>query len=212
MTRLRNWSTSVGEHLDSAEWHDLQKEVNYEYSRYECFPPKKLIFRAFRATPLNRVSVVILGQDPYPTKGNAIGLSFAVAKGTKTPASLKNIMREMEEDTGSKKPLGLHHAKQGVLLLNAALTVKEGKPGSHAKLWKPFTHAVIEVLQEVPVLVWMLWGNKAQEYEPFLQNPHHQVLRAAHPSPLARGAFFGCRHFSKANKYLKSQGNHVISW
>lgn len=208
----RKWSVEIAKRLRADDWDVIRRAIKSEYRSYECFPEKRHIFRAFRTTPLPSVKVVILGQDPYPTKGNAMGLAFAVQEEMKYPASLRNIMREMEEDTGSKKPLGLHQAKQGVLLLNTALTVREGKPGSHLDLWKPFTESVIATLQKKSVLVWMLWGAKALKYEELIRNSRHLVLRAAHPSPLARGAFFGCRHFSQANKYLKSQGNHVISW
>lgn len=181
------------------------------------FPPGKDIFRAFELTPLDKVKVVILGQDPYHGYGQAMGLSFSVPDNVPAPPSLKNIFKEIENDLGvtmSGRPNLENWARQGVLLLNAILTVRSGAPASHSKIgWENFTDAVIRCISgNCDGVVFMLWGNFARSKRELIDAQKHLVLEAAHPSPLARGAFFGCRHFSKANSYLAERGKDTIDW
>lgn len=181
------------------------------------YPPGPLIFNAFNTTPFDKVKVVILGQDPYINQGEAMGLSFSVPKGIKIPPSLRNIYKELEEDLGITPP---NHgdltawAEQGVFLLNAALTVEKGLSNSHAKIgWHSFTDAVIKTLSDKrDGLVFMLWGNFAKQKAALIDPFKHLVLEAAHPSPLAGGAFGGCQHFSKANEFLENNGQKGIEW
>ena len=181
------------------------------------FPPGKLIFNAFNSTPVGQVKIVVLGQDPYIKPGEAMGLSFSVPKGVRVPPSLKNIYKELNEDLGC--PIANHGdltkwAKQGVFLLNASLTVERGKSNSHAKCgWHTFTDAVIrQMSNEKDGLVFMLWGNFAKKKAALIDPFKHLILEAAHPSPLAGGAFFGSKHFSKANEYLATQDKETIDW
>lgn len=181
------------------------------------YPPGPLIFRAFELTPLEAVKVVILGQDPYHGPGQAMGLSFSVPDGVRTPPSLVNIFKEIQSDLGismSGSPNLEPWACQGVLLLNAILTVGAGAALSHKDIgWYNFTDEVIRVLNERREgLVFMLWGNFARAKKQLIDTTRHLVLEAAHPSPLAGGAFFGCRHFSKANAWLLSHGQTAIDW
>ncbi len=181
------------------------------------FPPGSLIFNAFEKTPFEQVKVVILGQDPYHNPGEAMGLCFSVPKGVRVPPSLKNIYRELKSDVQFEIP---DHgdlsswAEQGVFLLNAMLTVERNKAGSHQKMgWQNFTDAVIRRLSEQQAgLVFMLWGKFARSKAPLVDPGRHLILEAAHPSPLARDAFQGCKHFSKANQYLVEQGKAPIDW
>ena len=181
------------------------------------FPPGSQIFRAFELTPVPQIKVVILGQDPYHGPGQAHGLSFSVPEGVPAPPSLKNIFREIETDLGigmSGYPNLENWARQGVLLLNAVLTVRSGEAASHGKIgWQEFTDAVIRYISDnCEGVVFMLWGNFARTKAELIDRSRHCVLEAAHPSPLARGAFFGSRHFSKANNYLASTGRTPIDW
>ncbi len=182
------------------------------------YPPEAQIFNAFKLTPFANVKVVILGQDPYHGPGQAMGLSFSVPKGVKLPPSLKNIFAEAHDDIGG------HHrkvgdlsdwARQGVLLLNSVLTVEEGRAASHAKKgWEIFTDkAIMQLNEEKPGVVYMLWGAYAQKKAALINSRENEILTAPHPSPLSsyRG-FFGCRHFSKANEYLKQRGDGPIQW
>ncbi|MCO6488461.1 MAG: uracil-DNA glycosylase [Phaeodactylibacter sp.] len=181
------------------------------------YPPGPLIFNAFNTTPFDEVKVVILGQDPYHNPGEAMGLSFSVPKGVRIPPSLLNIYKELKEDLGV--PIPNHGdltrwAEQGVFLLNAMLTVEHKKPRSHEKIgWQTFTGAVIRRLSdEREGLAFMLWGGFARQKNQLIDGSKHLVLEAAHPSPLAGGAFFGSRHFSKANEYLEKQGKEPVDW
>jgi uracil-DNA glycosylase len=182
------------------------------------YPAGSQIFNAFQKTPFENVKVVILGQDPYHGPNQAMGLSFSVPKGISQPPSLINIFKELYEDTGS--PLPNHGdltkwAEQGVLLLNASLTVRAGEPMSHSKIgWHIFTNAVISKISEIKEkVVFLLWGKFAQEKIELINLKKHYVLKAAHPSPLsAYNGFFGCRHFSKTNNYLVKNGIHPIDW
>lgn len=181
------------------------------------YPPGPLIFNAFNTTRFDKVKVVILGQDPYINQGEAMGLSFSVPKGVKIPPSLRNIYKELETDLGCEMPKHgdlTAWAEQGVFLLNAALTVEKGLSNSHAKCgWHTFTDAVIRKLSEGrDGLVFMLWGNFAKQKTAFIDPFKHLVLEAAHPSPLAGGAFNGCQHFSKANEFLENNGAAPIQW
>ena len=181
------------------------------------YPPGPNIFHAFNTTTWDNVKVVILGQDPYHNPGQAMGLSFSVPKGTKLPPSLKNIFKEIKTDVGIELP---DHgdlsswAVQGVFLLNAMLTVEQKKPGSHKKIgWQEFTNAVIRTLSDKKEgLVFLLWGNFAKSKKELIDESKHLILEAAHPSPLARGAFFGSKHFSQTNVYLKANKQKEIDW
>jgi len=181
------------------------------------FPPGPLIFNAFNQTPFDKVRVVILGQDPYHGAGQAMGLCFSVPKNVPIPASLKNIYKEMHRDIGFKIP---DHgdlspwASQGVFLLNAILTVEKNMAGSHSKIgWHLFTDGVIKILSDRRQgLIFLLWGNFARTKKDLIDLSKHTVLEAAHPSPLARDAFSGCRHFSKVNAILKNRGESPINW
>lgn len=181
------------------------------------YPPGKLIFNAFNSTPFDQVKVIILGQDPYHNPGQAMGLSFSVPKDVRTPPSLKNIYKEMHNDIGFAIP---NHGdlspwtKQGVLLLNAMLTVEHKKAGSHKKIgWQEFTNAVIKKLSdEREGLIFMLWGNFAKGKKEFIDTEKHHVLEAVHPSPLAGNGFQGSKHFSQANAILEAQGKTGIDW
>lgn len=181
------------------------------------FPPGPQIFNAFNTTPFEDVKVVILGQDPYHREGQAMGLSFSVPMGVRTPASLKNVYKELATDVAFEIP---DHgdltawATQGVFLLNAMLTVEQAKAGSHQKIgWQAFTDAVIQKLSsEREGLIFMLWGNFAKKKRELIDDSRHTILEAAHPSPLARNAFMGSKHFSKANEILVSQNQNPIEW
>ena len=181
------------------------------------FPPGSQIFRAFDLTPVDKVKVVILGQDPYHGPGQAHGLSFSVPDNMPAPPSLKNIFKEIESDLGMRMsgyPNLEKWARQGVLLLNAVLTVRSGEAASHSKIgWEQFTDAVIRYISDnCEGVVFVLWGNFARSKRDLIDRSKHHVLEAAHPSPLARGAFFGCRHFSQANNILAARGLQPIDW
>ncbi len=183
------------------------------------YPPGPLIFNAFNSTPFEEVKVVILGQDPYHGEGQAHGLSFSVPTGVKPPPSLANIFKELATDIGSDMPENYGNltkwAQQGVLLLNAALTVRAGEPLSHAKYgWADFTDAVISKISDHKTgVVFLLWGKFAQQKQVLIDETKHHVLKAAHPSPLsAHTGFFGCRHFSKTNTLLMNDHQTPIDW
>ena len=183
------------------------------------YPPGPLIFNAFNQTPFDKVKAVILGQDPYHGAGQAHGLSFSVPDGIKPPPSLINIYKEIETDIGVKMPQQYGNltkwAEQGVLLLNAVLTVRANEPASHSKIgWMSFTDAVIKKLsEEKSGIVFLLWGRFAQDKQILIDETKHHVLKAAHPSPFsADKGFFGCRHFSKTNAFLVKQGSSPIDW
>ncbi|MCH2084083.1 MAG: uracil-DNA glycosylase [Saprospiraceae bacterium] len=181
------------------------------------YPPGSLIFNAFNTTPFHQVKAIILGQDPYHNPNEAMGLSFSVPKGIRVPPSLRNIYKELHTDLGHAIP---HHgdltkwANQGVLLLNSFLTVEKNKPRSHQKIgWAQFTDAVIKILSnERENLVFMLWGKPAKKKATMIDRDKHLILEAAHPSPLAGGAYFGSKHFSQANAYLEKNGKTPIDW
>jgi uracil-DNA glycosylase len=181
------------------------------------YPPGPLIFNAFNSTPFQDVKVIILGQDPYHNPGEAMGLCFSVPKGVRVPHSLKNVYKELNTDLGCDVPSHgdlTKWADQGVFLLNSMLTVQKNAAASHRKIgWQKFTDAVIRTLSEQREgLVFMLWGGFAKKKKELIDPFKHLILEAAHPSPLAGGAYFGSGHFSKANDYLKNQGKAPIDW
>lgn len=186
---------------------------------HNVFPPREQWFAAFSHTSADKVRAVILGQDPYPTAGNAMGLAFSVPRGVKVPASLRNIYKALQLDLGIAPPAHgdlSAWAGQGVLLLNTALTVEEGKPGAHADFgWGEFTDGVVAALGALDATpkVFMLWGAHAQKKAPLIDGARHMVLETVHPSPLsAHRGFFECRHFSKANAFLAQQNLATIDW
>jgi uracil-DNA glycosylase len=212
------WKSVLQKEFDLPYFEKLRDFLKSEIAKGKViFPPGPQIFNAFNTTPFDKVKVVILGQDPYPTPGQAMGLSFSVPKGVNTPASLQNIYKELQTDLGI--PIAKHGdltnwANQGVFLLNAMLTVEKGQPLSHEKAgWQTFTDAVIRTLSDQREgLVFLLWGKFAQQKKVLIDEIKHHILEAAHPSPLARGAFFGCRHFSKTNELLTGMGQTPINW
>ena len=214
----QSWKDALADEFGKPYFESLVRFLHKEKSEgKKIFPPGSQIFRAFDLTPLNQVKVVILGQDPYHGLGQAHGLSFSVPEGVPAPPSLKNIFKEIESDMGIKMsgyPNLENWARQGVLLLNAVLTVRSGEAASHSRIgWEQFTDAVIRYVSDnCDGVVFMLWGNFARGKKELIDSTRHCVLEAAHPSPLARGAFFGCRHFSKANEYLHSGGRTPIDW
>jgi uracil-DNA glycosylase len=213
------WFDQLKEEFDKPYFASLWNEVGNAYETTICFPPKRLIFDAFNQCDWNNLKVVIIGQDPYHGIGEAHGLSFSVPDGTRIPPSLRNIFRELNEDVGCELPIfgGLERwAKQGVLLLNAGLTVEKDKANSHKRLdWKLFTDAVIETINcEKEGVVFMLWGNFAQKKGFKIDVSKHLVLQSGHPSPLSanQGKWFGNKHFSQANVYLKKRKKGKILW
>ena len=182
------------------------------------FPTGSMIFNAFNQTPYHQVKVVILGQDPYHQPGQAMGLSFSVKAGCKIPPSLVNIYKELNKDIGMPIPTTgdlTHWAKQGVLLLNSVLTVRADEPASHSKIgWIDFTDEVIKIISnQKKEVVFLLWGNFAQQKQILIDATKHKILKAAHPSPLsAHNGFFGCKHFSSTNQYLTEKNKNPIDW
>ena len=219
MAQVSNdWAPVLRSEYSKPYYRKLYDFIHTEYATRQIFPPAEDIFNAFHLTPLSRVKVVIIGQDPYHEPGQAHGLCFSVQKGVEIPPSLQNIYKELHDDIGFTIPdhgCLTHWAEQGVLLLNAVLTVRAHAVASHRnKGWEEFTDAVIRAVNEVdrPV-VFMLWGGFARSKRPMLTNPKHLVLEAPHPSPLsAYRGFFGCRHFSKANQFLTENGVEPVDW
>lgn len=213
-----SWKNALADEFGKPYFAQLVRFLHEEKAAGQrIFPPGSQIFRAFDLTPLPELKVVILGQDPYHGFGQAHGLSFSVPDGVPAPPSLKNIFREIETDLGVKMsgyPNLEKWARQGVLLLNAVLTVRAGIAASHSrKGWEEFTDAVIRYISDnCTGVVFLLWGNFARSKTVLIDRSRHHVLEAAHPSPLARGAFFGCRHFSQTNAILASQGRTPIDW
>ncbi len=215
-----SWKQVLQPIFEASYFKKLIEFVKQEYKTKPnaIYPPGSLIFNAFDSTPFNKVKVVIIGQDPYHGPNQAHGLAFSVNKGIPIPPSLRNIYQEIERDLGIKPPV--HGcldswAKQGVLLLNAILTVEAGKAGSHkGKGWEVFTDNVIQILNDQKEhLVFLLWGRFAHEKGKNIDTQKHLVLTASHPSPLANPSnFIGCGHFSKANEYLKTYGLEPVDW
>lgn len=213
-----SWKEQLQEEFGKDYFVRLTEFIRNEYKTKQIFPPAKLIFNAFDHTPFDKVKVVILGQDPYHNDGQAHGLSFSVPDGIKAPPSLVNIFKEINRDLGIPVPQSgnlTRWANQGVLLLNATLTVQAHLAASHQrKGWEEFTDAAIHRLAEGRKnLVFILWGSYAQKKASFIDTNKHFVLRSVHPSPLsAHGGFFGNNHFSEANKYLIAKGIEPIEW
>jgi uracil-DNA glycosylase len=212
-----SWKELLSKEFSAPYFLALKKFLVEEKQKYKVYPPGKEIFSAFNLTPFKKVKVVIIGQDPYHGPGQANGLSFSVSPGITPPPSLKNIFKELHTDLGIPVPYSGNlepWAKQGVLLLNATLTVRANTPGSHQnKGWETFTDTVIKTISDQKKgVVFLLWGKFAQTKEVLIDDNKHFILKAAHPSPLARGAFFGCKHFSKTNRILEHQGVSPINW
>jgi len=212
-----NWQQIIDIEKAKDYFIDLDFYLKSERQKFNIFPKVNDVFNAFELTPFDKLKVVIIGQDPYHKVNQAHGLSFSVNSGIKTPPSLVNIYKELQTDLNI--PIAehgnlTHWAKQGVLLLNATLTVREGQPGSHQKKgWENFTDEIIKYISEnTENTVFLLWGNFAKTKKELIHFSNHLVLEAAHPSPLARGAFFGSKHFSKCNEFLISKNKTPIDW
>lgn len=213
-----DWLPTVKEECRKPYYRDLFEFVKEEYTNHIVYPPSDDIFNALHLTPLHKVKVVILGQDPYHEPHQAHGLSFSVLPGNEIPPSLRNIYKELHDDIGCYIPDNGYLKKwadEGVLLLNTVLTVRAHQAFSHkGKGWEYFTDAIISAVdKEDRPIVFLLWGKPAQSKIPMLKNPKHLILTSAHPSPLsASRGFFGCRHFSKANDFLVKNGEAPIDW
>ena len=213
-----SWKSHLKEEFEKDYFRQLTDFVRSEYQQYQIYPPGHLIFNAFNLCPFNEVKVVIIGQDPYHGPGQAHGLCFSVNDGVPFPPSLQNIFKEIKSDIGHEAPATgnlTRWAEQGVLMLNATLTVRAHQAGSHQRHgWETFTDAAIRILaEERENLVFILWGAYAQKKGAFIDRSKHFVLTSAHPSRLsAYNGFFGNKHFSRTNEYLKAHGKKEISW
>ena len=214
-----SWANVLADEFNKPYFEILTSYVRREYQSVTCYPPASLIFNAFNLCPFDAVKVVIIGQDPYHEPGQAHGLCFSVAGGVALPPSLQNIYKELQSDLGIQTPPTgdlTHWATQGVLMLNATLTVRAGQAGSHqGKGWEEFTDRVIsELSARKSGLVFILWGNYAKNKGRVIDRKKHCVIESSHPSPLSanRGGFFGTKPFSRANAYLVSQGQQPINW
>jgi len=214
-----SWKPYLNAEFDKPYFKNLASFVKEEYSKYQCFPPGKEIFNAFEHCHFNDVKVVIIGQDPYHDVGQAHGLCFSVNDGIKHPPSLVNIFKEVENDLGIKYPKSgnlLRWADQGVLLLNATLTVRAHSAGSHQKKgWELFTDAVIKIISDnKEQVVFLLWGSYAKQKKTLIDIKKHHVLQSGHPSPLSanRGFWFGNKHFSKTNYLLEQALVNPVNW
>jgi uracil-DNA glycosylase len=213
-----SWKSKLEQEFQKPYFDQLIQFVKQEYQTNTIYPPGKEIFKAFDCSDFDLIKVVIIGQDPYHGPGQANGLCFSVQEGVTMPPSLKNIFKEIQNDLGKPIPKNgdlERWARQGVLLLNATLTVRASSPGSHQnKGWETFTDAVIkQISDQKSNIVFLLWGAYAQKKGEIIDRNNHLVLMSAHPSPFsADRGFFGCKHFSKANEYLKSKGLKEIDW
>jgi len=213
-----DWADELKLEYKKPYYRELYNKINEEYASRKIFPPADDIFNAFHLTPLANVKCVIIGQDPYHGENQAHGLCFSVKPGVEIPPSLVNIYKELEDDLGCRIPNNgylVKWARQGVLMLNNVLTVRAHQAASHQGIgWEQFTDAAMDILnkQDRPI-VFLLWGRPAQMKAAKLNNPNHLILKAPHPSPLsAYRGFFGCKHFSKANAFLKEHGLEPIDW
>ena len=213
------WKQQLGTEFDKPYFATLAEQVRQAYRMRPCFPPSRLVFNAFNLCPFNEVKVVIMGQDPYHEPGQAMGLSFSVPEGVAIPPSLQNIFKEIQTDLGKPLPTSgdlTRWASQGVLLLNATLTVQAHVANSHQGLgWSVFTDAAIRALSaHREHLVFMLWGGYARSKRSLIDGQRHLILESVHPSPLSanRGGWFGNHHFSRCNAYLRSHGLTEIDW
>ncbi|MEK4059675.1 MULTISPECIES: uracil-DNA glycosylase [unclassified Paenibacillus] len=213
-----DWDEVLQEETTKSYFQELRYTLAGEYKQHTVYPPKELLFSALKLTPYSKTRVVILGQDPYHGAGQAHGLSFSVKPGVRIPPSLRNIYAELHTDTGLPVPNHgslLHWAEEGVLMLNAVLTVREGQPNSHKGLgWETFTDAIMEKLNErTEPMVFILWGSHAQQKGAYIDRDRHMVIQSPHPSPFsAHRGFLGSRPFSRANQYLESHGLKGIDW
>lgn len=214
-----SWKEALSAEFQKPYFRNITEHIKTEKEQGKTiYPPGQLIFNAFEKTSLAKVKVVLLGQDPYHGPRQAMGLSFSVPRGVPPPPSLLNIFKELQDDVGIPMPAHgdlTHWAEQGVMLLNAALTVRAGDANSHSKIgWHQFTDAVIHTISEKKeAVVFLLWGKFAQQKIELIDTRKHHVLKAAHPSPLAaHNGFFGCRHFSKTNQWLMKKGLDPIDW
>lgn len=214
-----SWKERLQGEFDKPYFQNLAAFVRSEYATRTCFPPGRLVFNAFNLCPFDSVKVVIIGQDPYHERGQAHGLSFSVNAGVPFPPSLVNIFKEVSDDVGTPMPQSgdlTRWAKQGVLLLNATLTVREHEAGSHQRRgWEQFTDAAIsELSRHRDHLVFILWGGYARSKAPLIDSSKHAILQSAHPSPLSanRGGWFGNHHFSLCNRYLQGWNMTPINW
>ena len=213
-----SWDDILRDEFSSEYYLRLREFLKYEYAHYNVYPDMYDIFNSLKYTPYENVKAVIIGQDPYHGAGQAHGLCFSVKKGVQPPPSLQNIFKELYNDLGIVPPPHgelTSWAKQGVLLLNTALTVREGRPNSHrGKGWEQLTDAIISKLNERTVpIAFIMWGGNAKAKAPLITNPIHGIFKAAHPSPLsANSGFFGCHHFSAVNDFLRANGIDPIDW
>ena len=216
----KSWSEFFHQIQEEEFCENLNKFLNKEYQEYTCYPPRELLFNAFKLTPLDKVKVVIVGQDPYHEPGQAMGLSFSVPKGIKVPPSLVNIYKEIIDEYNCKMDFTsgdlTYLAKQGVLLLNSILSVRAHQALSHNNNdYRMFLSKVLEVLDhQTQPIVFLLWGGPARKLKEYLHNPSHLILECVHPSPLAanHGGWFGNGHFKKTNEYLCKNGIKEIEW
>lgn len=215
---LKSWRSRLAEELEKPYFEALQEFVDRERQTQTIYPPEQDVYSALEFTPYKDVNVLLLGQDPYPGEGQAHGLSFSVRPGVRPPQSLVNIFKELKTDVGFRIPNNgylVPWAKQGILMLNAVLTVRAHEPNSHkGKGWEKFTDAIIRhVNDKESAVVFVLWGGYAQKKIPLIDDDKHTIIKSAHPSPLsARHGFFGSRPFSKINKALKAAGKPEIDW
>ncbi|MEL0275063.1 MAG: uracil-DNA glycosylase [Flavobacteriaceae bacterium] len=214
-----SWEKVLQPLFETSSFENLAQFLKKEYAENVCYPPRRLIFEAFNACPLEQLKVVIIGQDPYHGPGQAHGLSFSVLEGVSPPPSLVNIFREIENDLGIPFPKSGNlspWANQGVFLLNATLSVRAHQAGSHQKQgWEVFTDQVIQTIStQKEGVVFMLWGGYAKKKAQLIDSSKHLILSSGHPSPLStnRGYWFGNKHFSQANTYLRTKGKEEINW
>lgn len=213
-----DWDLFLQDEFEKDYYKKLESFLRQEYKESTILPKKEDIFTALKLTPYKDTRVVILGQDPYHGQGQSHGLAFSVRKGVKTPPSLRNIFKELNTDLGCSIPNNGYlekWARQGVLLLNTAFTVREAQANSHSKIgWEKFTDRIIQVLNDRPEpIVFILWGNNAKSKEAYITNSNHFIIKSFHPSPLAASrGFFGSKPFSKTNKFLQSIGQEEIDW
>ena len=216
---MKSWKPFFDEIAKKDYSKSLHEFLDYEYSHYTIYPPRRLMFNAFELTEVENIKVVIIGQDPYHQPGQAMGLSFSVPSGTKLPPSLVNIYKEIESDLGLKMRNDgdlTYLAKQGILLINAYLSVREGQPLSHHR--EEYDLFMIDLMKYLDKLdqpiVFMMWGNFAQKFAKYVANPRHIILKSVHPSPLGanHGDWFGLKQFSRCNDYLISKGVKPIDW
>ncbi len=213
-----DWDNVLSQEFEKEYYLKIRQFLKSEYMEHTVYPDMYDIFNALKATPLQKVKAVLLGQDPYHNQGQAHGMCFSVKPDIDIPPSLKNMFSELEQDLGCKRPDNgclIEWAKQGVLLLNTVLTVRAGMANSHKNIgWGIFTDYIIKAISDQKQnVVFLLWGNNAKSKKPLIDQNKHLILEAAHPSPLSAFAgFFGCRHFSRTNQYLKEHNIEPINW